>query len=190
DAGSAGADDEQVDALVALVVAIGIRLGGTVTQTGRRADDPFEPFPARPEEGLVVEARRHQSLEQADDGEHVEARARPAVHRARLQTVEQLDLRRLEIRLGARAGAELHERVRLLEARADDAARTVILEAARSDAHAVGEQRGCERVALETDIFASVEAKAQRLVAIDRAAFARAQAHDPPSTSGRGAPIA
>jgi hypothetical protein len=55
-----------------------------------------------------------------------------------------------------------------------DPARTVVLEAARDEVHAVREQRGRERVALEALIGAAVERERQRNRAIDAATGAEA----------------
>ena len=61
----------------------------------------------------------------------VEAQRRPAVLARRDEPVVQLLRRRAHVGLGARAARELHQRVRLLGAGAEDAARPVVLEAAR-----------------------------------------------------------
>jgi hypothetical protein len=57
----------------------------------------------------------------------------------------------------APAAAQLHERVRLLGARAEDATRTVILKGAADEAHAVRQQRRGERVAAIAAIALAVE---------------------------------
>lgn len=77
------------------------------------------------------------------------------------QAVVQLDGRGGEHRLGEGL-LDLDERVRLLAARGVDAARTAELDAARHRAHAVGEQRRGQRVALKALVVAAVEPEAQR----------------------------
>ncbi|MNT66457.1 hypothetical protein D3C72_2045230 [compost metagenome] len=98
----------------------------------------------------------------------------------------QLDFRRACVRHRVRAAFQLHHGIRLSDVRGDDATRAVILEAARDKAHAVGEQRRRERVALEPLIRASVEGEGQRNRAIDAATRAETVflAHFLPPTCG------
>jgi dihydroxyacetone kinase len=70
------------------------------------------------------------------------------------------------------AGFQLDQRIRLFGTKADDAARTAILEAAADQAHAVGQQRRGQGVAGEGLVLHIVEDEAQRLLAIDALAGA------------------
>ncbi|GAB3887858.1 hypothetical protein GCM10027612_27380 [Microbispora bryophytorum subsp. camponoti] len=76
------------------------------------------------------------------------------------QAVVQLDGRRLEHGLGEGL-LDLDERVRLLAARGVHAARAAEPDAARHRAHAVGEQRRGQRVALQALVLPAVEPEAQ-----------------------------
>src|SRR3546814_2788526 len=83
-----------------LGVAVRIRSARTPSQTGRGANQPFIPMPVRCDERFVVKARRHQNFEIAEDAEQIEASAGPRIDRPGLQAIVELDLGRLEIRLG------------------------------------------------------------------------------------------
>ena len=65
-----------------------------------------------------------------------------------LQTLVQLDLSSDVVGQSLGARPELDQRVRLLDAAADDAPRTVVLEAPAHKANAVRKQRRGERIAL------------------------------------------
>src|SRR3546814_12578944 len=67
----------------------------------------FIPMPVRCDERFVVKARRHQNFEIAEDAEQIEASAGPRIDRPGLQAIVELDLGRLEIRLGPAAGFKL-----------------------------------------------------------------------------------
>ena len=82
---------------------------------------------------------------------------RPAVLAVGDETVVELLLRRARIGLGARAARELDQRIRLVGAGGDDAARAVILEAAADQMHAVGQQGGSQRVARMALVRRAVE---------------------------------
>ena len=122
------------------------------------------PEPPRPDEGLVVEARR---------------RERPAelVGRAHQVAVERAEevLARDDGARADRLGADAHVRdpvhghltVRAVARAALQAARPVVLEAAREDAPAGGEERRAERVALEALDRLAVEGERHRLRAVD-----------------------
>jgi hypothetical protein len=96
------------------------------------------------------------------------------VHARRDEALVQLDLGRACVRHRVRAGFELHDGIRFGDVGRHDPARTVVLEAARDEVHAVREQRGRERVALEALIGAAVERERQRNRAIDAATGAEA----------------
>ena len=83
---------------------------------------------------------------------------------------------------------ELDERVGLVDAGADDAARPVILEAAADEMHAVGEQRCGQRVAGEAFVPDAVELERQRLRAIDDSAARQAAGLRHGATCGNGSP--
>ncbi len=79
---------------------------------------------------------------------------------------------------------DLHpqERVRLLEARGENAARTVIFETSRDDTDAVGQQRRGKRIADVTDQRAAIERERQRARTVEQTALRHAMgsraAHD------------
>ncbi len=162
---------------------------------------------ARPHEGLVVEPGREERRQQVVDRADVEAAGRPAVLARGHEPVVELDLRGAQVRrhpgLVPRHG---DERVGLVGAGRQDAARAVVFERPAEKMNAVGEQRRGERVALETLVGMSVEGEAERCRAVDPAAPGRAEidAHGATSspapirgaspsgtggtTSGRGSP--
>lgn len=170
----AAADDEHVAVRVALVVAVGVERVGRLAEAGRLADLLFvlRPQIARPHERLVVEARRQEARELLHHRHPVVLERRLRVYARRDEPLIQLDLGRARVRHRVRAGFELHDGVRLVDARRHDPARTVVLEAARDEVHAVGEQRRRERVALEALIRAAVEREGERLCAVDAPACA------------------
>ena len=127
-------------------------------QTGRAPDMRLVDMPVRPHEGLVVERRRQHARKQLVEREHIEPGRRPTVDRARLQPVAQLH-RRDGLAARLVVAQQLHERRRFFLAGAGDAARTVVLEAARREPLAVGQQRRRERVAWVAGVAAAVEAE-------------------------------
>jgi hypothetical protein len=86
------------------------------------------------------------------------------------QPVEQLRRRGALVRLVRVALPEVDERVRLLRAGGDDAARAVILEGPPHDPLAVGHQRGGERVAGMAGEALAVEGELHLAGAVDQAA--------------------
>ena len=86
------------------------------------------------------------------------------------QAVVKLGRGGARVRLAPRAGAQFDQRVRLLGARRENAARAMILERAPDQSHAVRHQGGRKRVAGKALERASVEAERQRPRAIDQAA--------------------
>ena len=109
----------------------------------RRATDKrlVELFPksAGPHEGLVVKARAKERRGKIVDRQHIKAKARPAVLAFHLKALVDLDHRRPNVRLRRRARSGRHQRVRLLTARRQDAARAVIFERPRHKADVVGQ---------------------------------------------------
>ncbi|MCY1212595.1 hypothetical protein D9M72_243330 [compost metagenome] len=184
----AAANHQHVAVRVALVVAIGVAHVGRLAKTGRVADLLFvlRPHLARPHEGLVVEAGGHEARKLLVDRHAIAFEIGLRIHAGRDEPVIELDFRRARVRHRIRAAFELHHGIRLSDVRRHDATRAVILEAARDKAHAVGEQRRRERVALEPLIRASVEREGQRNRAIDAATGAETVflAHFLPPTCG------
>src|SRR3546814_1563479 len=90
------------------------------------------------------------------------------IDRPGLQAIVELDLGRLEIRLGPAAGFKLHQRIGLLDARRKQAAGTVILEAAPGDAHAVCQKRRGQRISRELRLLHPVKSKSKRPGSIDK----------------------
>ncbi|MPM07842.1 hypothetical protein SDC9_54151 [bioreactor metagenome] len=168
-----GADDQQVAMQEALV--IGIRVGKhRQAAKPRRAPDrglvELLPERLRPHEGLVVEPRREERREQVVHRQQVVAQAARVVLAARLEPVEELGHRGAGVRLLPGTAAQLDERIRLLGAGGEDAARAVILERAPDQADVVCQERRGERVARMAAQLAPVEAEAQRRAALDQTA--------------------
>ncbi len=86
------------------------------------------------------------------------------------EAVVQLDLGRARVGLAARAAAQFDQRVRLLGAGGEDAARPVVLERAADEADAVGDERRGERVARAAVHGDAVEGERVRRRAVDQAA--------------------
>ena len=128
-----------------------------------------------------------QIVERAD----IEAEAGPAVLAVGLEALVELDLRGAQVRGVARGIApHRHQRVRLLGAGGQDAARPVVLERAPDEVHAVGEQRRGERVAGQAACSARPsKRKCSTRRAVDAAAGRGAQrgVHRA-GTAGRGSP--
>ena len=184
DAGRARSDYEHVAVGVHLVVPVRVGLRRRDTQTAGLSELTLVEGPERPgpHEGLVVEAGRKEARDEAVDGAQVEADRRPAVDARRLQAVVELDLGGDVVgqRLGARP--ELHQRVGLLYAAADDPARPVVLEAPTDETNAVRQQRRGERVPLEAGVALAVEREVEPPVAVDASALRKPVAlrHDSP----------
>jgi len=135
-------------------------------EPGRVSEDLFveRPQPARPDEGLVIEAgRRQPAAEQVGAPHQVEAQRRGRVH------VRHPHPRADRLRTGANArrAVDLDEAVRALAGAAEEAARAVVLEAAREHQLAAGVQRRADRVALESGHALAVEAELDRALAVD-----------------------
>lgn len=177
-AGRAGADHQHVAVVVHPVVAVRIDLGRRAAQAGGLADVLLvgHPHRLRVHEGLVVETRRHQlAADLAEDSHQVVLHVRPAVGTGGHQAaVEGLLGGAYVGDLGGFAGADLQDRVGLLGAGGDDAARPRVLEAAADDVDAVGQQRGGQGVAGIALVVLAVEAEGQRAVAVDAAAAGQA----------------
>ena len=170
---------------------VGVRVGSIrrLAEAGGAADYRLVerlPETRRPHEGLVVEARRDRLSGEAVNRHQVERERGPAVLASRDESVEELDLRRLRVRRRAAAFAEFDERVRLLRASGQDSARPVIFEAAADEAHAVGDQRGSERVSGMADECLPVEAEPERLASIDEAALRKTPAAHAPARGATG----
>ena len=159
--GNAAADHEHVRFGGELLVVIGIGLARGGAETRHPPDRRLEPPPARPLEGLVVEARWQEWRECSGERADVEADARPAIHARGAESLSQRKERRAHVRGAASARSHIDDRVRLLHATAEGAARTVELEAAPDESHAVCEQCGGERIAAEATEGAPIEGEAE-----------------------------
>ena len=141
--GRSAADHQHVAVRVLMLIAVRIRYGGTTAHSRGVPNKVFVAQPParrrRPHERLVVEACRQQPRQYVVDRSDVEAKRRPAVLTGGDEALEQLLRRSAHIGFGARSPCELYQRIRLVTARAKDAARPVILEAAGDKMHAVGE---------------------------------------------------
>ena len=147
--GRAAPDDEHVAMVVRGLVGVGIGRIGRPSEPGGATDQRLVdllPEGGRPHEGLIVEPRRDHFAGEAVDRHEVEGERGPAVLASRDERVEQLDLGRLGVRLRAPPFAEFDQRVRLLRTRRQDSTRSMIFEAAADKGHAIGDQRGGERI--------------------------------------------
>ena len=175
--GRPAADDEQVAMRMGRVVARGIALARRFRDAGRAADPPLPEVPRRPLESLVVEGRVPEPRGAVERAAEVEAHARPGVLRAHLEALAHRDHRRARGRLELGAAAERDERVRLLGADREHAARPMQLHAAAHDGDVVGEERGGDRVAGEGGELAPVPADINRLRPVDVPALLEPVAH-------------
>src|SRR5262249_47726147 len=103
----------------------------------------------------------------------VEADTRPAIDARGAESPGQRKERRAHVRCAAHPRPHIDDDVRLFHAAAEDAARTVELEAAPEESHAVREQCGGQRVAAQAKEGAPIEDEAEGPRPID------------PRTSGR-----
>ena len=166
-------DDEHVAERVGMFVTVRITNAGAAAQTSGATDDGLiELFPeARwPHEGLVIKAGDEDRAQQRIDRQNIEFQRRPVVLAPRLKPVIELDGGGFGVGFAARTGPQLHERVRLLGARAQYAPGTMILEAASDNTRAFREQRGRQRISGTARGRFPVEAKTKRLRAVDEAA--------------------
>jgi hypothetical protein len=141
-------------------------------------------------ERLVIEAGRKQRREQIVERPQVEIERRPAVLARGNEPIVKLRHGGARVGLGARALADPHQRVRLLRPGGEDAARTVIFEAASDDAHAVRQQRRRQRVARVARVAAAIEGERERARAVDRAALRQTERLRRHEVSPPGAAIA
>jgi hypothetical protein len=187
-AGTPATGHQHVAPGIVLRVSIGVGEVRCAAESRRLADEVLVLLPQalRPHERLVVEARRHEAGEEAGDRHEVELRGGPAVHARGDEALVQLHLGRARVRDGAGASLQLHDRVGLFHAAGDDAARAVVLPAAREERDPVGEQRRGERVARMALVRLAVEGEAQCAGAIDAPALREAKglAHRPSSPGG------
>ena len=186
ESGCAAADDAEVDIDVAQGAALRAAVRRDAAEAGHAADRPLIDMPVRPHEGLVVEGGRDEAREAVHHGEQVAPRAAKRVDRGERRAVDQGLERRTGVGLVARTRAQVEDGVGFLVVRAEQAARSVVLEAARDHRLAGGEQRGGERVAREAGVGTAVEAESERSAAVDLAAFGQAaQAAHARSVHGR-----
>ena len=106
----------------------------------------FLPKCSRPHEGLVIKPGGEKRIQPVVDRHRVKLQRRPTVLAFRLQPVKQLRHRRPRVRLGPRAGPQLHQRVRLLRPRRHHSARTVILETAPHQPRTIGQKGRRKRI--------------------------------------------
>ena len=167
------ADDQEIAVGMAGLVALGVGVFGGAAQAAHAANELFVdavPPRARPHERLVVEAGRKELGEQSRKGADVDAKARPAVLAFRDEPFEELGLGRPHVRFPPGAFAQRDQGVRLLDARAQDSSRAVVLEAPGDQMHPVREQGRRERIARVSGVAHPVEPKAQHAVALNPAA--------------------
>ena len=192
--GRSAADHEHVAVGVALVVARGIGQRRRPAEPGHVAQHRFpqrRPQRARVDEGLVVEAGRDERAEPAGKRAEIEGKARPGMLARRAEPVIELDLGGAAVGFAGGAGFELDERRGFLRPGRENPAPAVILEAARHQPDAVGEQRRCQRIARMALIDAPVKPEVEKPAAVDRAADGQAEGlgHGTPLRPGGVSPI-
>src|SRR6185437_10848947 len=183
-----GSYDQEIAEGVHLLVTVGIGPDAGAAEPRRPTDGRLvHPLPegCRPHEGLVVETGDEDRREQGIDRANIEAERRPAILTAGLETLEQLHDRGPRVRLTARAGAQLHQRIGFLRARGQDAARPVVLERATHQSDTRREQGGRQGVARMAAVTLAVEREGDDLLPQNRALAAQ-----PVRTHGRGASLA
>ena len=132
------------------------------------------PQPARPDEGLVVEAGRRQPAAEDVGGPH---RRRSAATGRAFMCSTSIPSRTGSVQARTPGPAvDLDEAVRALAGAAEEAARAVVLEAAREHPLAGGVQGRADRVALERLDRLAVEAERDRPLAVDPLAGAGGEA--------------
>ena len=119
------------------------------------------PHGCRPHEGLVVEPRREEALQDRIHRADIEFQRREAVLALGVKAVIELDLGGPKVRFGLGAATNADERVRLFRSDGNDAARTVVFEGTADKMNVVGEQRRGERVALIALIALAVESEGE-----------------------------
>src|SRR5262249_11985257 len=165
-------DDEHVAERVGMFVTVRIANAGAAAQTGGAADDgliELLPEARWPHEGLVIKASDEDRAQQRIDRQNIEFQRRPAVLALRLKPLIELDRGGFAVRFASCIGTQLHERVRLLGARAQYAPGTMILEAPSDNTRPFREQRGRQRVSGKARGLVTVEAKTKHLRAVDKA---------------------
>jgi hypothetical protein len=170
--GRSAANHQEVAKGEGLFIGVGVfGIGGAAKPRGAAYRGLVQPLPEtrRPHEGLVVEARRQSGSEQRIDRQKIEVERRPAVLARRLQPIVEFGDGGAGVRLASRAAAKLDKSVRLLGAGRQQSARTMIFERSPDEAHAIGEQRGSQRVAAKSGQGLAVKPERQGRVAIDEA---------------------
>ena len=125
-------------------------------------------------EGLVIEAGDEDGGKQIVDHADIEADRWPGIDAAGGEPVINFDFRCPQIGGGEGAVFKLHQAAGILASGADQPARAVIFEAARDQAHAIGQQRAGQRVPLKGAVAGAVEGEMEGAAAIDQPAFVQA----------------
>ena len=138
--GRAAADDQHVANGGAVLVMVGIGLGGRGAKPGGAADEMFIKQPKfRPaKEGLVVETRRQEGCGEADRGTEIEPQSRPTVLAAGDQSRGDEQVGGARVGFGAAVGSGSDQCVGLLDAGPQHAARAMVFEAAAEHHDAAG----------------------------------------------------
>jgi hypothetical protein len=177
---------------VAMLVAVGVRLLRRSAQAGGSADKRLKPPPVRPHEGLVVETGGNEAAEEAGKRADVVAGAWPAVDGPGDEPVDKLRFGGPQVRLAARARAELDQAIGLLRPSRHQSPRTMVLEAPTDDVDAGSEQGRSEGVAGETLEGMALPGETQRARAVDltpRGQAAGGHAPSSPSIAGAASPM-
>ena len=192
--GNPAADDQQITEDIEMLVAIPVAFLGRFAQTGGLADERLkEVFPrvARGHERLVVKARGQEPADQPVQRTHIRLKARPVVLAFRLQPCKQLRRGGALVGLKKRALAQIDQRVGLLRAAGDDAARTVILEGSPHKHLICPKKCGGQRIPRIALLAEAVEGKLHRARSVDQPSTVfQAKAHCAISQLGRFARIA
>ncbi len=143
----------------AMAIAIGIGPLRRLAQPGRAADEPLVKHPQlrRAEKRLVIEPCGQHRRQQRIDHAHIEFQRRPHVLAGRDKPRIQKHIARAHIGFGVRPRAQRHQRRRFLDPHRDHTARAVVFETSRDHAHAIGHQRGGQRIARLPHIAFPVE---------------------------------
>src|SRR6185437_2927749 len=125
------------------------------------------PESGRPHEGVVVEAGDENGRQQRVDRPDIEAERRQAILTVGFQAIEELHHGCPRIRLAARAGAQLHQRIGLLRAGGQDPPWPMVFERAAYQPDTRCEQRRSQRVTWMSAVALAVEREGDGTVSPD-----------------------
>ena len=137
------------------------------------ADDGLPETPRAPRfvERVVIEADRQEATQVFDHASPIVAEIASDV----LRTHHQPGFNRTRISAHIGLRANLHQAVGVIAGQCVDAARPMVFEGSRQDAHAIGGQCTRDAVADITRVTLAIKAKADRLLAVDERAIGGGQ---------------